>query len=111
MKSQIVNIVILSLVLTVILSFYFISTISFLSLKNIGFVIGILLILYFLFINVTFHFIDFRDNLKIKRLEPKGHQNITTPRLRKSFGIFFSILIVVTILTYLNTKFVQKVPF
>lgn len=106
MKTQLVNIVIYSTLLIIILSFYFISTVSILSIRNIGLILGILLISYFLFINVTYHFIDFKDNLKLKQ---KKYSNIT-PSLKKSIYIFFSILIIISLLTYFNTKTVQIVP-
>jgi phosphatidylserine synthase len=112
MKTQpLGNIVLFSLVLTIILSFYFISTVDLISLKNLGLIVGILLVSYFLFINVTFHYVDFRDNLKLKRIRPENHQNIIIPGLKKSTFIFLGILIFISILTYLNIRFVQMVPF
>jgi phosphatidylserine synthase len=105
MKTQLINTVIFSIVLLTILSFYFMSNISFASLKNLGFIIGSLLILYFLFINVTLHYIDFRDNLKLKRYP------YAAPGLKKALFIFFGILVVISLLTYFNIKYVQIVPF
>jgi hypothetical protein len=106
MKTQLINIIIFSFVLIILLSFYFVSNISFISLKNLGFIIGILFILYFLFINVTLHFVDFKDNLKLKR-----YKIVTNLSLKESVLVFFSILIIISFLTYLNAKFVQLVPF
>jgi hypothetical protein len=109
MKNQIFNIVFFSLLLTIILIFYFLSSISFISLKSTGFIIAILLVLYFLFINVTLHYIDLKDNLKLKRFKLKRF-NSNIPSLKKSILIFFGILIFISVLTYLITKFVQIVP-
>jgi hypothetical protein len=103
--QQLANIVIFSLLLTFILNYYIISTLSFISLKGLGFIIGILLVIYFLFINVSLHFIDFRDTLKLKRINTGDHSYINTPSLKKSIIIFFCILIVISILTYLISGF------